>query len=375
MGCAGKTEPVRGQFLVFGTQVEVLIRSHDEALAEIALRELGDSFQQMHSDWHPWQPGALTRLNQQLSSGQRAPADPAILAMIRDAQRLEQSSQGLFNAAIGGLIELWGFHTSHYPITAPPPGVDKINQWLSDAPSALDLRISDQYVQSSNPAVELDFSGLAKGYAAKLACEGLIADGLGDALINLGGDVMICDQGQQAWTIAISDGQGGVFKLLEARGPLAIFSSGTTQRWGEWQGQRYAHLLDPNSGQALPHAIQATVINPDPVLADAAATSLAVAGQQRWMEIAEAMSVDEVLLLDEAGLIAVTPGFAASGPLGNLDFLKHPKNLTPLTSSYAGALHALIGTTRRASRARENQNKQVKPLKTSLQEARPNVMF
>ncbi len=307
--CAQAPQPVRAQFLVFGTQVEVLIRSEDGPLAQAALRELGEQLQRMHQNWHPWEPGALTRLNGQLATGQWATADPELLLMIRDAQRFEVSSQGHFNAAIGELVSLWGFHTSTYPITTAPPSRQQIEEWRAQAPSARDLSIRDDQVYSSNASLRLDFSGLAKGHAARLACRTLLNYGLSDALINLGGDVMICGPGSQDWAVAISDGQGGVYAVVELRGPIAIFSSGTTRRWGEWDGERYAHLLDPKSGQALDHFIQATVITQDPVLADAAATALAVAGEEHWESIAESMAVSEVLVLNTSGRSGSTPAF------------------------------------------------------------------
>jgi thiamine biosynthesis lipoprotein len=312
IGCGRPVEPVRGQFMVFGTRVEVLIRSSDQALARTGLRDLGEAFQRMHTDWHPWQSGALSELNAALASGERARPGPELLGMIRDAQRLERDSLGYFNAAIGRLVALWGFHTSDYPIQAPLPEEGQIDVWLRQAPSALDIEIQDQEVFSLNDAVQLDFSGMAKGLAGRLACERLTALGLEDALVNLGGDVMVCGPAATPWIVAISDGQGGVYSTLRVeQGPLAIFSSGTAQRWGEWEGERYAHLLDPRTGRALTHAIQATVIDPDPVLADAAATAMAIAGAEDWQRVAGALQTEAVLLLDGSGEIAIDLAFQA----------------------------------------------------------------
>ncbi len=310
LGCSSPTEPARAQFMVFGTQVEVLVRSSDRPRVEEALREIGEDLQRMHSDWHPWEPGALSDLNAALAAGMQASPGADLLAMIKDAQRFEQSSLGHFNAAIGGLIALWGFHTSSYPIQSPPPDKSQIDQWLDQSPSTLDIDIRDHRVDSGNPAVRLDFSGLAKGYAAGRACDRLVAQGLGDALINLGGDVMVCGPGEQPWSIAISDGLGGVFEVIELSGPVGVFSSGTAQRWGEWQGGRYAHLLDPGTGRALDHLVQATVIHRDPALADAAATALAVAGPSGWQAVAESMGVAQVLVLDASGAVGISATMA-----------------------------------------------------------------
>jgi len=296
--------------MAFGTEVAVTIRSRNRPRAEAALRELGEAFQRMHTDWHPWERGALSELNEALAAGDWSQPGAELLAMIRDAQRFEEDSLGYFNAAIGNLVRLWGFHTSTYPILTPPPDKAQILRRLAQSPSALNIEIRGSRVRSLNRGVKLDFSGLAKGHAALQACERLVAQGLEDALIDLGGDVMICGASTRPWSIAISDGQGGVHAGIELMGPIAVFSSGTARRWGEWHSERYAHLLNPKTGLALDHLVQATVIDRDPSLADAAATALAVAGPENWRGVARSMGVYEVLLLDAAGPIAVSPGFA-----------------------------------------------------------------
>ncbi len=302
-GCRQDPEPLRATFLAFGTEVEVLIRRGESPQSTAVLRELGEGFQRLHEDLHPWKPGALGDLNEALSAGGEARPGPELLDLIRRSMAFERSSDGHFNAAIGGLVSLWGFHTSNYPITAPPPTPEAIGRWLDRAPSAMDIAIRGQTVRSSNTAVRFDFSGMAKGWAAQRACDLLIERGFGDALVNLGGDVMLCSRGRQPWSIAISDGRGGVHEILQIEGPAAVFSSGTAQRWGEWEGARYAHLLDPTTGQALSHSIQATVINRDATLADAAATALAVAGPQEWRRVAASMGVTQALLLGPEGPI------------------------------------------------------------------------
>lgn len=310
LSCEPDEDSIQARFMAFGTQIEVMIRSSDRMGAEAALHELGVTFQRMHTDWHPWERGALGDLNQALAAGDWSRPAAELLAMIDDAQRFERSSLGHFNAAIGGLVALWGFHTSVYPIQTPPPDETAIKRWLDRAPSALDIERRDRQVRSLNSAVQLDFSGLAKGHAARRACELLNARGLGDALINLGGDVTVCGPAQRPWSIAISDGQGGVYQVIDLDGPVAVFSSGTAQRWGEWEGGRYAHLLDPGTGQALDHLVQATVIHRDPALADAAATALAVAGPEHWRSIAESMGVDRALLLGPSGPVGVSAALA-----------------------------------------------------------------
>ncbi|AKS42897.1 FAD:protein FMN transferase [Wenzhouxiangella marina] len=303
----------RARFLVFGTEVEVQIRGSDPDRTAIAFAELGAEFQRMHRDWHPWAPGALTRLNAALTTGSWvADVDADLLRLIEVSRSLEQRTGGRFNAGIGALVSLWGFHTSDYPITSPPPSAEAIRALSAKAPSLLELDIDGGRVRSPNPALQLDFSGIAKGMAGRLACERLAVLDLDDALINLGGDVVICAPGRP-WRIAISDRGEGLLEVRSLSGPLAIFTSGNDQRWGEWQGERYAHILDPSTGQPVDHVMQATVIDRDPILADAAATALVVAGPD-WKALASDLALDQVLVIDAEGQVHRAESPTTPGP-------------------------------------------------------------
>lgn len=281
-GCSPSTTTSEASYAVFGTTVSVTVRHAQDSEPSAALAELDYLFQRLHRDWHPWEPGALTRLNDGLSSGEWVEIPADIEALLARSQRLETASGGRFNAAIGRLVALWGFHTSNYPITTPPPSDPAVDALLAQQPSSLDIEWSEQRdvtrVRTDNASVGLDFSGVAKGAAAELSCALLEEAGFVDALVNLGGDVMVCGPAVVPWRVAINHPQSGVLEVLAVDQRLAVFTSGQYHRYGIWDGERYAHVLDPATGRPVKHLVQATAIDPDPVLADAAATALVVAG-------------------------------------------------------------------------------------------------
>jgi len=299
-------EPHRAEFYALGTRIEVQIRdpeatAESKAQVQAALRAVNTDFQHMHHDWHPWEPGAMADLNAGLQSGEWTLTTPDLIELTQASQRLETSSGGHFNAAIGQLVSLWGFHTSDYPITAPPPEPDQINAWLTQAPSTQQINVDGLKVQTDNASIQLDFSGLAKGLAVRKACERLAEFGFTDALVNAGGDVMICGKTGTPWRVAIADPEGGVLTTLELAEPVAVFTSGNYYRYGEWNGERYAHILDPRTGRPVDDILQVSILHPDPVLADAAATALVVAGSEQWQQTAEQMAVQRGIIIDAEG--------------------------------------------------------------------------
>ena len=161
VGCSPTPDPLFEQtFYIFGTMVDLTLWGIPEPLARSASKTIENDLQTMHRDWHAWQPGEVMRLNQAIAQGEPFQASPNLITLIRTSQDAEKRSSGMFNPAIGRLIGLWGFHQD-----IPPGGViptpAEVARLVAQHPSTLDLSIDGNTVRSRNPAVELDFGGIA----------------------------------------------------------------------------------------------------------------------------------------------------------------------------------------------------------------------
>jgi thiamine biosynthesis lipoprotein len=299
------------EFFVFGTLVEVKLWGASEAQAGQAFAELQQMFQGMHRDWHAWEPGRLTDINRAFADGAAAAGDHRIIEMIRRSQEYERLSEGRFNPAIGALVRLWGFHTSQYPIMGPPPSRDQIEDILRHRPSTLDIGIAGLTLRSENPHVQLDFGGIAKGYAVDLAIARLRELGIDDAIVNAGGDLRAMGRhGDRPWRVAVRKPGGGVIGAVEVRGDESLFTSGNYERFRLDREARYPHILDPRTGWPVGGVVSATVITGTGIAADAAATALVVAGLDEWPAVAARMRLDQVLVIDDSGAVYLTPQMA-----------------------------------------------------------------
>ena len=300
------------QLFVFGTIVEIKLWGASKEQAGRAFTEIQQMFQGMHRDWHAWEPGLLVEINEAFADGRAATANPEIVEMIRVSQWAEEKSGGCFNPAIGGLVALWGFHTSDYPIIGPPPGQAEIDSILDQHPSSLDIRVDGLQLESDNRFVQLDFGGIAKGYAVDLAVERLRELGIGSAIVNAGGDLRAFGRhGDRPWRVAVRRPGGGTVGTVEVRGDEALFTSGNYERFRQNDLERYAHILDPRTGWPVRDVASATVISANGAVADAAATALIVAGRDGWEDVARSLGLDQVLIIDEAGRVYLTPAMEA----------------------------------------------------------------
>ena len=307
-GC-GREVPARMERLyVFGTLADVQIRGADPAESTAALAEVSALLNQRQREWHAWEPSDLTRINRAIAAGDAATAPPSIIELIERSRPLATASEGLFDPAVGGLVAAWGVHTSTFPVLAAPPSDAWLQRWREAGPRLGDVHVAGDQVSSDNPAVQLDFGAIAEGLAAEAILEALARHGIRHALIGLGGDIVALGDGNgQPWQVGLRDPFGGALGSVQLRDHEALFSTGNYNKFRESPtGARWPHILDPRSGRPARGAAAVAVLHRDPVLADAAATALFVAGPAGFERTARRMRIGCALMVTEENEMLVT---------------------------------------------------------------------
>lgn len=306
------SQPTKASLIVFGTTVDITIYDTDRKKAEAAIDQVEQTFQVMHHEWHAWEKGGIvSKINQAIANQLPITIPDSVAEFIVKSQKLSKQSMGLFDPGIGSLVELWGFHSEKWQ--GPPPSDAAIQTWLSHKPSITNLSIQDNQLTSSNTYVQLDFGGNAKGLAIDIALQTLRDDGIKNALVSIGGDMKaIGSKDNQAWSIGIQNPKNPNQAMAQVAlsGGESIVTSGNYQRYFEWQGKRYSHILDPNTGYPSNSFSSVTVIHADATTADSAATAILVAGPARWLEVAKSMGVTQAFCVDNQGKILQTKAMA-----------------------------------------------------------------
>lgn len=307
-GCSRGPDSRLETLHVFGGVTEIELRGAEPASAQAAIAEISAQLNQRHREWHPWEPSDLTRINAAFAAGQPAQAPDSVIDLVQRAKPLAQASDGLFDPAIGGLIAAWGFHTSNFPVQTPAPRPEALALWRRQRPRIADVAVDGNRLSSSNPRVQLDFGALAEGVAGELILDTLRRHGVRHALVSLGGDVVALGDGDgRPWQVGIRDPFGGVLGGVELGDGEALFSTGNYNKFrASPSGARWGHILDPRTGYPARGAAAVVVLHPDPVLADAAATALFVAGPAGFERTARNLGVHCALMVTEENEMLVT---------------------------------------------------------------------
>ena len=230
--------------------------------------------------------------------------------VMRKAMGLSEASDGAFDVTVRPLVDAWGFGPDGRPERRP--GAEETSALLARVGyRKLRLDVAKREVTKTADGVSVDLSAIAKGYAVDRVALALEALGHTDYLVEVGGEMRA--GGERAsgspWRVGIerptTGGGREVIRVIQLTGH-GLATSGNYRNYYVEDGVRYAHTIDPKTGQPVRHRLQSvSVVHPEAAIADGWATALMVLGESKAIEVAKAKQLAAM--------------FVISGPNGALD--------------------------------------------------------
>ncbi len=297
------TEVKKSRFLM-NTLVTISARGvHVEKHGDVVDRAL-DRIAELGGRFNRFDPSSEISLLNLASSGEAVRVSADTFDIIFRAQRFWRLTGGAFDITVRPIIEVWKGAAGADSL----PSEEEIAKALFLVGSdKLLLDPAAQTVRFATQGMEVDLGAIAKGYAADAAADVLKSGGISNAVIDIGGDLVVLGQGAPGkdWTVGVQspDRPGdasAVLALLEVR-DRGVATSGPYYRFYEIAGRRFSHIVDPATGRPADEVPSVTAIAPDGVTADAWATALSVLGVERGMMALEAEPEVQALFLVKRG--------------------------------------------------------------------------
>jgi thiamine biosynthesis lipoprotein len=246
------------------------------------------------------QDSELSRFNQ-WNSVKPFPMSATTLKVLNEAKRLSDMSEGMLDVTVGPLVNLWGFGPKSQPVKSPTEALINMTKKLVGIDK---LTIGPSWASKAEPALYVDLSTIAKGYAVDQLAELLGTHAITNYLVEIGGEMRLSgvkDSGTP-WKIAIEKPeteQRAVQKIISI-GTNAVATSGDYRNYYESDGVRYSHLINPNTGYPISHnLVSVTVVHPSSMTADGLATALNVMGKDKALALAETFNIAVLLITKE----------------------------------------------------------------------------
>ena len=260
----------------------------------------------------------VSRLNRH-PVGEPLAISAATLQVFRVAETVRAASAGAFDVAVGQAVDEWGFGPSEKPRRVlSAPELQTLRQPQRDAALALDGRAGT--LTRRAPALA-NLSGIAKGYGVDRAAQALDALGIGDYLIEVGGEIRSKGHNGEGrpWQLAVERPDAMPQRALYIV-PLAdqsLATSGDYRNFFMHEGRRYSHEIDPATAAPVGHALASvSVVADDCTRADAWSTALFVLGPERGFQVAARQGLAAYFVVrrpDGSFAERQTPAFAALG--------------------------------------------------------------
>lgn len=191
---------------------------------------------------------------------------PIVYQLIKRALQVSLLDNSHFNFTIGPLVKLWKIGFSGHTV---PDAADIQQRLALTDPRHVILNDEDRSVFLLQEGMEIDLGAIAKGYIADVIKGFLRQNGVENALLNLGGNVQAMGRSlndpQGRWSIGLKKPfceQGeliGVMRVIDK----SVVTSGTYERYFTLDGERYHHILDPQSGYPLNNELDSVTIVSD----------------------------------------------------------------------------------------------------------------
>lgn len=236
---------------------------------------------------------------------------PDLFELISLGTRHSQAKNSHLNIAIGPLVQTWRIGFSD----ARRPSQEEINQSLNKIdPKQIQLDTEKQAVFLKRPGMKIDLGALAKGYSADLIATFLKSQGVEDALIDLGGNILTVGQNpikKQPWRIGIQnpvEPRGHHILALSIENK-SVVTSGIYERHLEVDGQSFHHIFDSTTGYPVETELASiTIISDRSVDGEIWTTRLFGESPTSILNIVESLPGIDTLLVSQSGKIAFTSG-------------------------------------------------------------------
>ncbi len=315
--CQPAPEVYRFNGLIMGTSYNVTLVDLPSGLSQAALQKgVHAALVAVDTEMSTYKPASgLMQLNTHLVNEARD-ISAELLQVLLLSMRVYKASEGAFDPTVGALVNAWGFGPRDVGADELPSDEDIVR--LQSAIGFDKLSLSPEQNKATRLSdIFVDLSAVAKGYAVDRAAEWLLANGVDNFLVEVGGELRVHGYSPRGdhWVTAISEPDSGVQPRIHKRLVIegkAVATSGDYYNFFTVEGVRYSHTIDPSTGRPVTHGLASVTVVADTCAeADAFATAIDVMGPERGMAMAkrEGLAIYILARADDGFVASYSPAF------------------------------------------------------------------
>lgn len=311
-GCAGKDTVYRSMDTAMGTVFSTVLYQTDNVDRTKEVRDLVVGLEEELLS-RRLESSELFGINDSAGKEDGILISDTMQKLLKQISDVSQKSGGAFDITVGDVVKLWdidsfaGAETTDYVM----PEREEIAALLEHT-GYEKVRIEEERLYL--PAqMSLDLGAVGKGTACDTILSWLLEQQeITGAVISVGGSILTygekADHRPYEIGIVNPEDTSSFLGYLELKGQWCISTSGDYERYVEYEGVRYHHILDPGTGYPAQSGLRSvTVLCKNGTLADALSTACFVLGKEKALELLEEYEAFAVFA-DTDGEITLSPG-------------------------------------------------------------------
>jgi 1,2-diacylglycerol-3-alpha-glucose alpha-1,2-glucosyltransferase len=254
------------------TVINVKVYTTDENRANKTLDEVEKLYKDYHLLTNKYDKNSeLYKINHNDSKDETIEIDPRLYKLIKYGLDWYDKSDGRLNINIGGVTDIW----KKYRDAGSGVPTDKELEEVDIDIKNIKL-LDNNKIKNTHP--NIDLGAISKGYTTEEAAKLIELMGIKAYIINAGGNVRVGDYYNKtgSYLIGIASPYKDNNNLLSSvrLTNKAVVTSGSYQRYYEYKGKTYGHIIDPKTRKPANNMVGVTVISSDSAKADALSTIL-----------------------------------------------------------------------------------------------------
>ncbi|HAB26920.1 FAD:protein FMN transferase [Xanthomarina sp.] len=302
MGCTAQ-QPYKRTLKLMGSRFDITVVANDSIKANKYIDTAIAEISRIEKLISSWDDNSQTSEINRNAGIKPVKVDKELFDLIERAIAISKLTDGAFDISYASMDKIWKFDGS---MTKMPSKEEIISSVEKVGYQNIVLDKMDSTVFLKLEGMKIGFGAIGKGYAADKAKSLLISKGVPSGIINASGDMNTWGKQPNGneWKVAITNpmDKNKVFALLPITNG-AVVTSGNYEKYVNFNGKRYTHIIDPRTGYPSTGIISVTVFAPKAELADALATSVFVMGKEAGLDRINQLPKIECIIIDDKGNI------------------------------------------------------------------------
>lgn len=260
----------------------------------------------------------LCTINKQ-AGGEALSVDPELIDFLLYAKELYTKTDGKMNIMMGSVLSLWHDcreEAGNNPNNAKIPSDEELqnaSQYVGF--EFLEIDSENNTVRITDKNARIDVGALGKGYATEKAAMALMENNVSHYVLNIGGNIRIIGEkvNGDGWKTGIKDPKSPntSFSAYINIKNISCVTSGDYERYFTVDGNKYHHIIDPDTNMPANYFSSVTVLTSDSGLADALSTALFCMSYEDGLALIEKFGNVEALWIEDNGNIKYSKGMDA----------------------------------------------------------------